>query len=279
MSEELETVERTHSGLFVGLLGFAVLGALAGLIWSFTLEHRLEKSEALLTVAQQQNDKLAQQLSETDARLSVATETLGKSVGLTQRQLQVRADDLLKRQQADAARLEHEQAQAQAESQKQIGAVSSDVSSVKTDVGGVKTDVAQTKNELQSAEAKLQSAIGDLGVQSGLIATNSKELDVLKHKGDRNYYEFTLIKGGKPDPLSGVTLSLKKADPKHSRYTMLVEADDKKIEKKDKGINEPVQFYTGKSNLLYEVVVNNISKNQVAGYLATPKNAPQPVVP
>lgn len=275
VGDNLETVERTHSGLFVGLLGFAALASLAGLIWSYTLENRLEKSQVLLAAAQQQNAKLSQELSETDARLRVTSETLGRSVGMTQRQLDLRAKELLQRQQADASRFEQEQEA----SQKQIGAVSGEVSNVKTDVGGVKTDVAQTKTELQSTEAKLQSTIGDLGVASGLIATNGKELEILKHKGDRNYYEFTLVKGAKPTPLSGVSLVLKKADQKHSRYTMLVEADDRTIEKKDKGLNEPVQFYTGKTSLLYEVVVNNISKNQVAGYLATPKNAPTPVVP
>jgi hypothetical protein len=88
-----------------------------------------------------------------------------------------------------------------------------------------------------------------------------------------------LNKGGKPTPLSGVSLELRKADPKHSRYTLLVEADDKKIEKKDKGLNEPVQFYTGKNPMLYEVVVNTINKNQIVGYLATPKNAPVPLTP
>ena len=150
---------------------------------------------------------------------------------------------------------------------------------MKTDVGGVKTDVAQTKAELQGAEAKLQSMTGDLGIQSGLIATNAKELDILKHKGDRNYYQFTLNKGAKPAPFSGVSLSLKKADPKHSRYTLEVDADDEKIEKKDKGLDEPVQFYTGKNNLLYELVINNINKNQVVGYLSTPKNAPVPLTP
>jgi hypothetical protein len=279
MSDELEKVERTHSGLFVGLLGFAVLASLVGLIWSFTLQGRVQRTSAQLAAAQQQNQKLVAELDETNARLSVTSETLGKSVGLTQRQLELRAKDLLRRQQADSARLEHEQVEAQAASQKQIGAVSGEVSSVKTDVGGVKTDVAQTRTELQGAEAKLQSAIGDLGVQSGLIATNGKELEILKHKGDRNYYEFTLKKGGKPTPLSGVSLALKKSDPKHARYTVVVEADDKKIEKKDKGLNEPVQFYTGKNNLLYEVVVNNINKNQVAGYLSTPKGAPQPLTP
>ncbi|HEV2276446.1 MAG TPA: hypothetical protein VGR96_19895 [Acidobacteriaceae bacterium] len=276
---EIETVERTHSGLFVGLVGFAVLASFVGLVWSYTLENRVEKANSLLSAARQQNAKLAADLDETNARLRVTSETLGRSVGLTQRQLEQRASDLLKRQQADAARLEHQQMAAQAESQKQIGAVTGDLSSVKTDVGGVKTDVAQTKSELQSAESRLQSALGDLGVQSGLIATNSKELDILKHKGDRNYYEFNLKKGAKPTPISGVALALKKADQKHSRYTLTVEADDRKIEKKDRGLNEPVQFYTGRANLLYELVVNNISKNHVSGYLSTPKGAPAPLSP
>ncbi len=276
---DIDNVERTHSGLFVGLLGFAVLASLAGLIWSYTLQSRVTKTSALLAAAQQQNQKLVADLDSTNARLSVATDALGKSVGLTQRQLASRARDLLRRQQADAARLENEQVAAQAASQKQIGAVSGEVTNVKTDVGGVKTDVAQTRTELQGAEAKLQSAIGDLGVQSGLIATNGKELEVLKHKGDRNYYSFTLKKGAKPTPLSGVSLALKKSDPKHSQYTLLVEADDKKIEKKNKGINEPVQFYTGRNNYLYEIVVNNINKNQIVGYLSTPKGAPEPLTP
>ena len=46
------------------------------------------------------------------------------------------------------------------------------------------------------------------------------ELEILKHKGDRNYLEFTLQKGAKPTLLSTVKLQLKKADEKHSRYTL-----------------------------------------------------------
>lgn len=279
MSDGIEGFERTHSGFFVLVLAFAALASTAGLIWSFTLENRLQHSQQMLSAAQQQNDKLAAALDDTNTRLRVTTETLGKSLGLTQRQLAQRAADLLKQQQADASRLEHEQAAQRAEQQQQIGAVNGELSGVKTDVGGVKSDVVQTQTELKNAESRLQSVMGDMGVQSGLIATNSKELDVLKHMGDRNYYQFTLRKGARPTPLSGVGLFLKKADPKHSRYTLVVLADDRNIEKKDKGVNEPVQFYTGKDNLLYEVVVNNVSKNQVIGYLATPKNAPKPFTP
>ena len=264
--------QRTYSGLFLVLLALALIGAIAALVWNYKLAGSISQAEAQLAQSQQQNDKLAAALDKTNARLKVTSEELGRSVGLTQKQLEAKAQDLMQRQQASAKRLEGEQAEAR----QQIGAVSNQVSSVKTDVGGVKTDVAQTKTELQSAESQLQSMKGDLGMQSGLIATNHGELEILKHKGDRNYYEFTLKKG-KRQPISTVGLELKKADTKHSRYTLEVYADDKKIEKKDRGLNEPVQFYTGKGNLLYELVVNSISKNQVQGYIATPKNAPQPV--
>ncbi len=274
MSDETVVEQRSFSGAFLGLVVGALLLALGGLIWSYTLSNRLVKAETHLTQAQAQNDKLGQELVETNARLKAATETLGQSVGLTQKQLEARADDLMRRQQADAKRLESQQAEAQ----KQIGAVSSDVTSVKTDVGGVKTDVAQTKTELQNTQAQLQSMKGDLGLQSGLIATNHNELEILTHKGDRNYYEFTLHKNQR-QPVSTVGLELKKADTKRSRYTLQVYADDKKIEKKDRGLNEPVQFYTGKDNYLYELVVNNITKDQIQGYIATPKTAPAPVTP
>jgi DNA repair exonuclease SbcCD ATPase subunit len=270
MTDELaapEHVERSYSGLFLGLLALALVAAAGGLVWSYTLSTRLNHAETQLASALQQNDKLSTELDRTNARLRATSETLGQSVGLTQKQLESRSQEILRRQQADAARLE----KAQQETSKQIGAVSGEVSNVKTDVGGVKTDVAQTRTELQSAEAKLESMKGDMGVQSGLIAKNHDELEVLKHRGDRNYVEFTLNKGGRPQPVSNVSLVLKKADPKHSRYTLEVYADDKKIEKKDRGLNEPVQFYTGKSSQLYELVVNTINKNQVVGYLSSPK--------
>ena len=118
----------------------------------------------------------------------------------------------------------------------------------------------------------MNRVMGDAGVMSGLIATNHGELEILKHKGDRNYIEFTLQKGAKPTLLSTIKLQLKKADEKHSKYTLVVSSDDRNIEKKDKGLDEPVQFYNGKDPVLYELVVNVINKNQVSGYLSTPKS-------
>jgi DNA repair exonuclease SbcCD ATPase subunit len=275
---EPEVAERSASGAFIAAVVVAVLVGIGSLVWCFTLQSQLsateQKATAAAAAADKKNADLAEQLEQTNARLSATTETLSQNVGATQKQIEERAQSIMaaqKAQNAETARL----AQQQQAAEKQIGAVSTDVASVKTDVGGVKTDVATTKSDLETAKAQMQRMMGDEGKMSGLIATNHDELEVLKHKGDRNYFEFSLQRGAAPTLLSTVKLQLKKVDVKHSRYTLDVSADDKNIEKKDKNLDEPVQFYTGKDPVLFELVVNNIDKNKVSGYLSTPKNAPQ----
>ena len=225
-----------------------------------------------LVEANQQNAKLAAELRETDARLKVTAEELGKSLGLTQKQMDTRAQQIIAREAAGNQRLEN----AQKITAQQVTAVSSDLTNVKTDVGGVKTDLGKTQTDLAQAVSQLSSMKGDLSDHSSLIARNHDELEVLKHKGDRTYYEFTLNKGDKK-PVGTVSLELKKTDSKKSKFTIVVYADDKRYEKKDRNLNEPLQFYSGKDPGLYEIVVNSItSKNQIAGYLSTPKGAPAP---
>jgi DNA repair exonuclease SbcCD ATPase subunit len=267
MSDEEYVEQRSISGALLGVVALALLAALGGLVWSYTLQSRLSTADQKIAATEQKNSELTQQLEATNARLRATSETLGQSVGMTQKQLELRAQSIIASQKAESARLEQEQAK----TSKEVGAVSSDVASVKTDVGGVKTDVASTKSDLEATKTQLNRVMGDAGVMSGLIATNHNELEILKHKGDRNYLEFTLQKGAKPTLLSTVKLQLKKADEKHSKYTLVVSSDDRNIEKKDKGLDEPVQFYNGKDPVLYEIVVNVIEKNKVSGYLSTPK--------
>lgn len=142
---------------------------------------------------------------------------------------------------------------------------------IKGDVGNVKTEVSTTRTELSATVADLKRAFGDMGVMSGLIATNSTELSALRQLGEKEYYEFTLPRKGAPQRVGDVQLALKKVDVKRSRFTIDVLSDDKRVEKKDKNINEPVQFYTSGARIPYEVVVNEIRKDQVIGYLAVPK--------
>jgi septal ring factor EnvC (AmiA/AmiB activator) len=275
MSDDRTTViESTpaYSGALLAAIAVAVLAAIGGLIWTYTLSGRIAHQETALAEANQQNAKLGAELRETNARLRVATDELGRSVGLTQKQMDERAQQIIARQAADARRLEA----AQKQTAQQVSAVQTDVTGVKTDVGGVKTDLTKTKTDLATAVAQLTSMKGDVDSHSSLIARNRDELEVLKHRGDRNYYEFTLAKGQKK-PVGTVSLELKKADQKKSRFTLSVFADDKRYDKKDRYVNEPLQFYAGKEPALYEIVVNSVpSKNTISGYLSTPKSAPAP---
>lgn len=147
------------------------------------------------------------------------------------------------------------------------------VADVSTDVGAVKTQVSATQAELEKTISDLKTVRGDLGVQSGLIATNSTELAALRQRGERNYIDIKLGKTKQPQRFGDITLHLRNADVKKNKYTVRVMADDKVTEKKDKFINEPVQFYTARGGRIpYELVVNQVQKDMIVGYLSTPKD-------
>lgn len=269
---EIDDTPRTYSGALLAVLAVALLAAVGGLIWCATLGGRITAQQAELAEAKQENLKLAADLRETDARLRVTADELGRSLGLTQKQLDARAQEIIRREQADNARLQS----AQQQTAQQVSAVSSDLSTVKTDVGGVRTDLGKAQTDVASALNQLESVRGDLSSTNSVIARNHDELVQLEHKGDRNYYEFTLTKGQKK-PVGTVSLELRKTDQKKSKFTLNIYADDKTYEKKDRNVNEPLQFYSGKDPALFEIVVNSInSKNQIAGYLSSPKSAPIP---
>jgi len=149
-------------------------------------------------------------------------------------------------------------------------AANAKIADVGTDVTGVKTDLASTKTDLQQTKTDLKSVRGDLGQTSSLVATNGKELEELIKRGERNIVKFNISKKTKGyQKVGDISLALKNADPKKNKFTIDVMADDKLVEKKDRNINEPQQFYV--SNSLYELVVNTVGKDTVSGYLSTPK--------
>jgi chromosome segregation ATPase len=272
MSEGERAVYHPESQSNIGkwiLVVVAVVYVGASAFFIYDHQRKLE------TVTQEENTG-QKQLGELTKRLQTAeadAETLAHQLGMTKKELTTRTAELQRQQQLANARFT-----AQAAQQKEdINAVAGEVGSVKTDVGGVKTDVAATKASLESTIARLQNTIGDLGVQTGLIANTRSDLEALKHRGDRQYYEFTLLKGAKPQAISTVKLQLKKTDAKRGKYTLNVTSDDKTIEKKDRTQSEPVQFYIGRDHMLYELVVWTVEKKKITGYLSTPKNAPVPV--
>ena len=246
------------------LLVLAGIYIIASVVFVVQVFSRIDDLERKQVAAQ---EELARKIADSESQTRASVGVLAEQIGITRQDLAKRAAALQRKEKDIESRLNVQEEQ----TKQQFGAVSGEVSGVRTDVGKVRDDVTATRSDLEATKAKLEHAIGDLNRASELIATNHDELEVLKHRGDRNYYEFTLKKGKDPTRLSTVGLQLKKTDSKKSKFTLYVMADEKKIEKKDRTINEPLQFYTGRDHNLFEIVVNTVDKNEVTGYLATPK--------
>ncbi len=220
-----------------------------------------ERSRVLSAQVDQANARLAEmkgQLDVTSQKLGLTQEELARARSLTQ--------TIRKEQKASDEKLVAQIGQVKQESESKIGQVS-------TELGGAKTDIESTKKDLEATKSKLEHSVGDMGVMSGLIARNREDLEELKRRGERNIFEFDLRKSKTPQKVGPVQLKLQKVDTKRYKYTMTVYADDKTIEKKDKTVNEPVQFYVKGAHSPFEVVVFEVSKDRATGYLSTPKEA------
>ncbi len=225
----------------------------------------LKESSTVTTASQRKS------LETLREELEAARRQAAMAVGQAKTEAVKRAEQLSNQLAAEQKRQHTELTSQISEVKETATAATTGVGEVKGEVGTIKTDVAATKAELDKTIAQLKSVSGDMGVMSGLIATNAKELNALKQLGDRNYFDFDLKKTKAPQRIGDVAMQLKKTDPKKNKYTIELVADDKKVEKKDKNINEPVQFYVAKARQPYEIVVNEVRKDQIIGYLATPK--------
>ncbi|MBV9038841.1 MAG: hypothetical protein JO182_30430 [Acidobacteriaceae bacterium] len=217
----------------------------------------LEKMRVDSSEAVQQSARRVQSLQSELARSRRAAE---QAVGQAKVDAQRRVESL------QAKVTEEQAAQQQA-----IAAVKQTADTTTTKLDTVTTDVQNTKSQLEQTVANLKHATGELDSHSSLIATNAKELQALRELGERNYSEFTITKSKEPKRVGDVLVQLKKVDPKRNRFTIAITADDKTVEKKDRTLNEPIQFYTLKARQPDEIVVNQVRKDTIVGYLATPK--------
>jgi hypothetical protein len=234
-----------------------------------TTTARLDKLEELSSLTTRSNQKKVEELrdqlerSRRQANLAVgqAKEEALKKVDETRTQLEAAQQESQKQLKSDISQVRDS-----------ADSANTKISQVGTEVSSVKTDVASTRSELEKTVADLKHATGEIDGHSVLIATNGKELSALKALNDRTYVEFTLQRKAKqPQKVGDVLLLLKNCDPKKNRFTIELTADDKTVEKKDRVVNEPLQFMTSKAKQPYELVVNDVKKETIAGYLSIPK--------
>lgn len=186
--------------------------------------------------------------------------------------------DKLKLTQGELSRARSQAKQIREEYSKQIGemesavraelaekASSEELHSLSNDVSGVRTD-------LEDAKQSLGLARGELGT---LIARNGEEIAQLRRLGERDYFEFTLDKKGGREKLGNIVVELRGTNVKKGNFSVALYVDDLRLEKKNRSINEPIYFYTRSTRQPLELVINQVAKNKIVGYLSAPKTVQQ----
>ena len=237
------------------------------------------KLEGQLTDQSHRADVLAAEMDQANSRvadLRGKLEVTTQKLGLTQDELaraRTLAEGIRQQQQESDQRLAAQIGQVQQESNEKIGVVS-------TDLSGTKTDLNATKQDLAATKAQLSTAVGNISGQGTLIARNQEEVEALKRLNERNIFQFNLTKSKQPSKVGPIQLKLEKTDAKHYKYTVTVIADDRAVPKTDRTVDEPVQFVVNGAPGYYEIVVFDVGKDTVKGYLSTPKaGGPAPTAP
>lgn len=236
------------------------------------LETKLEQVNKQLTLIGQRLDDSDSRVAELTAQLRVSTERLGLTQSELDRTQQMAAR--LKQEQQQRVRELTQQLERKAEAEQlaalqqqttsRLGALSADVSTTRQEVATVGKDVAETRGEVSELKLKLSE-------YGTLIARNSEELAYLRRRGERDYFEFDIRKGGY-QPVSDLRLKLNKTDVKKQRYDLEFIADDRNVKKSKVNINEPIQVFVGGLRTPYEIVVNRVQDNRIIGYVSAPKD-------
>jgi len=254
----------------------------------------------LLTVRDTLNDRIAQVESasqeasderSSDKMYQKQIASLVSDMELIKERFGVTSTELKRaRETAQALKKQQEQATKEWAGQLAAKANSSDVDGLRKETTSRLDEVQQDSNtkfgnvsgEVTGLKQDLLTSRDDWGrqlldVKNGLserIARNSGELAELRKRGERDYFEFDIRKNSKQsfNRVADIQLSLLKTDVKKHKYNVAVQVDDHRLEKKDRTVNEPVQFLVGRDQLRYEVVVNSVAKDHIRGYVSAPKD-------
>jgi len=276
MSEETN-IQKDHGSIMQTLTIVALVVALAAMAFvQVSMKHEQERTNRAMADLGDKDQARMEAMEQRTATLeqdNAALHALGtdatSAIKDTQRRLSATAA-------ATNKKIATEIAQTRQDTGKQITDLSQEqeakLGTINGEVTNVKGNLDQTKASLTGVSERLDRTVGDLGEQSGLIARNHDELQDLKRKGERDYAEFDLKKAKDFTRVSDVSLRLTKTDAGRQKYTVAVKVADKLLEKRDKTALEPVQLYLPGGHKLVEIVVWDVNKDHVTGYVSMPKS-------
>ena len=267
-----ERIIETHSAPAWQLPAIIVLGiiAIGGLAFGYNASSKLDSTQqSVASQLKTEESSVQQDVSSLKDRLAQDE----KANADLQGDLKVVTDKLkitqgqLKKARTEAAKLNSDTTEkltaldSSVHSELATKATSDDVKQVDTKVVGVRTDLDSTRDDLKMARSEMGT----------LIARNHDEIDQLRRLGERDYVEFTIAGKNKPQKVGNVTVELKGVNQKKNQYSVAMTVEDKRFDKKNRALNEPIFFYTSGTKIPEEIVINKVSKDTISGYVSVPK--------
>lgn len=274
-------MDLTKALLLISIVAIAVL-AYSNYNTRLMLTDHVVRLETALDSARAEFSKkdtdLASDIDVVSERLGVTSQELESARVFAQRvkEQQEKADEQLASElQTKAAAAEAQVANLRQEATQKLSEVQQEattkITAVNTEVGAVKTELTATRQEVAEQKRSLVDVKDTLSAQ---IARNAGELSELRKKGERDFFEFDIkkLKNNRMNKVADIQLAVTKTDIKKQKYTVLIQVDDNRLEKKDQNANSPIQFLVGRSRLRYEVIVNIVDKDRLQGYVSVPKD-------
>ena len=267
-----ERIIETHSAPAWQLPAIIVLGiiAIGGLAFGYNASSKLDSTQqSVASQLKTEESSVQQDVSSLKDRLAQDE----KANADLQGDLKVVTDKLkitqgqLKKARTEAAKLNNDTTEkltaldTSVHSELATKATSDDVKQVDTKVVGVRSDLDSTRDDLKMARSEMGT----------LIARNHDEIDQLRRLGERDYVEFTIAGKNKPQKVGNVTVELKGVNEKRNQYSVAMTVEDKRFDKKNRALNEPIFFYTSGTKIPEEIVINKVSKDTISGYVSVPK--------
>ena len=264
-------VERNGTARWVSLAAIvlAVVSVLGlGIGWNATTQAR--RAEQALANQTGQNKLVGQDLQALNQRLTqteeVNTQLQNELMAVTDKMKMTQGEVTTARRQNGEIRDDYSKKLSSVQSELAGKANAEDVKSLGGDINGVKSDLASTRNNLDMTRTEFGT----------LIARNHDEIDELRRVGERDYAEFTLTGKGNRSKVGDLMVELRGTNVKKNQFTVALYVDDLRLEKKNRAIDEPIYFYMHGTRSPLELVVNQIGKDKVAGYVSVPKGQPRP---
>jgi len=274
MSEE-HIIETRNSSWQLPAIIVLGLVAIAGLGFGWNASSKLDATQQAVTAevktAQQSTQQDMSSLKDRIAQDEKANADLQGDLKVVTDKLKI-TQGQLKKARLESAKLNDETTQkltaldTSVHTELATKAGTEDVKNVDTKVTAVSTDLNTTKEDLKMAKSEMGT----------LIARNHDEIDQLRRLGERDYVEFTIAGKNKPQKVGNVTVELKGVNQKRNQVNIAMVVEDKRFEKKNRAVNEPIFFYISGTHIPAEIVVNKVGKDQISGYVSIPKANAQP---